>query len=139
MMAFAQLLQPIRLPLTVVSHQAHLYQPVPLSRSGMNSTVVLLALAAFTASDSTSFSILVSSPLLVRHPHSAPDLVDISETIVFDGAAARLRLGEDLPAAGVITLHHLSGDRLSSYALRLTIGPGRLRKLAVNALSAASS
>jgi hypothetical protein len=97
----------------------------------MNSTVVLLALAAFTASDSTSFSILVSSPLLVRHPHSAPDLVDISETIVFDGAAARLRLGEDLPAAGVLTLHHLSGDRLSSYALRLTIGPGRLRKLAV--------
>ncbi len=41
-----------------------------------------------------------------------PDLVDIGGTMVFDPAVARLRLGEDLPTAGVLTLHHRFLDRL---------------------------
>jgi hypothetical protein len=41
-----------------------------------------------------------------------PDLVDVGGTMVFDGAVARLRRGEDLPTAGVLTLHHDFGDRL---------------------------
>lgn len=41
-----------------------------------------------------------------------PDLVDVGGTMVFDPAVGRLRLGEDLPTAGVLTLHHLFLDRL---------------------------
>jgi hypothetical protein len=41
-----------------------------------------------------------------------PDLVDIGGTLVFDPAVARLRRGEDLASAGVLTLHHAFLDRL---------------------------
>jgi hypothetical protein len=41
-----------------------------------------------------------------------PDLVDVGGTMVFDPLLARLRLGEDLPTAGVLTLHHRFVDRL---------------------------
>lgn len=41
-----------------------------------------------------------------------PDLVDVGGTMVFDSMVARLRLGEDLPTAGVLTLHHRFVDRL---------------------------
>lgn len=41
-----------------------------------------------------------------------PDLVDIGGTMVFDPAVGRLRLGEDLATAGVLTLHHRFTDRL---------------------------
>lgn len=41
-----------------------------------------------------------------------PDLVDVGGTMVFDAMVARLRLGEDLPTAGVLTLHHRALDRL---------------------------
>ena len=41
-----------------------------------------------------------------------PDLVDVGGTMVFDPMVARLRLGEDLPTAGVLTLHHRFIDRL---------------------------
>jgi hypothetical protein len=43
-----------------------------------------------------------------------PDLVDLGGTMVFDPVVARLRTGEDLPAAGVLTLHHRPVDRLFS-------------------------
>jgi subtilisin family serine protease len=35
-----------------------------------------------------------------------PDVVDVGGTLVFDGAVGRLRPGEELPSAGVLTLHH---------------------------------
>jgi hypothetical protein len=41
-----------------------------------------------------------------------PDLVDVGGTLVFDPAVGRLRKGEDLPSAGVLTLHHNFLDRL---------------------------
>ena len=41
-----------------------------------------------------------------------PDLVDIGGTMVFDPMVGRLRLGEDLASAGVLTLHHRPLDRL---------------------------
>lgn len=41
-----------------------------------------------------------------------PDLVDIGGTMVFDPMVGRLRLGEDLASAGVLTLHHRYLDRL---------------------------
>jgi len=41
-----------------------------------------------------------------------PDLVDVGGTMVFDAVAARLRGGEDLPTAGVLTLHHRFLERL---------------------------
>lgn len=41
-----------------------------------------------------------------------PDLVDIGGTLVYDPVVARLRKGEDLPSAGLVTLHHLFLDRL---------------------------
>ncbi len=41
-----------------------------------------------------------------------PDFVDIGGTMVFDSMVGRLRLGEDLPTAGVLTLHHRFIDRL---------------------------
>lgn len=41
-----------------------------------------------------------------------PDLVDLGGTMVFDPVVARLRKGEDLPTAGVMTLHHQFLDRL---------------------------
>jgi len=54
-----------------------------------------------------------------------PDLVDIGGTMVFDPVVGRLRGGEDLPSAGVLTLHHRFLDRLftsgsgTSYAVPL--------------------
>ena len=47
-----------------------------------------------------------------------PDLVDVGGTLVFDSLVARLRRGEDLASAGVLTLHHAFLDRL------LTAGSG---------------
>jgi hypothetical protein len=41
-----------------------------------------------------------------------PDLVDVGGTMVFDPIVARLRTGEDLGSAGVLTLHHQFVDRL---------------------------
>lgn len=41
-----------------------------------------------------------------------PDLVDLGGTMVFDPVVARLRKGEDLPTAGMMTLHHQFLDRL---------------------------
>lgn len=41
-----------------------------------------------------------------------PDVVDIGGTFVFDAITARLRRGEDMPTAGVVTLHHRFLDRL---------------------------
>lgn len=41
-----------------------------------------------------------------------PDLVDIGGTLVFDGVAAKLRNGDSLSSAGVLTTHHLFLDRL---------------------------
>jgi subtilisin family serine protease len=41
-----------------------------------------------------------------------PDLVDIGGTLLFDAIVARLRGGEELPSAGVLTLHHMFLDRL---------------------------
>lgn len=41
-----------------------------------------------------------------------PDVVDIGGTLVFDAVVARLRAGEDLPSAGVLTLYHKFLDRL---------------------------
>lgn len=41
-----------------------------------------------------------------------PDLVDVGGTLVFDPIVARLRRGEELPTAGVVTLHHNFLDRL---------------------------
>lgn len=41
-----------------------------------------------------------------------PDLVDVGGTMVFDPMVGRLRLGEDLASAGVLTLHHRHLDRL---------------------------
>lgn len=41
-----------------------------------------------------------------------PDLVDVGGTMVFDPMVGRLRLGEDLASAGVLTLHHRYLDRL---------------------------
>ncbi len=41
-----------------------------------------------------------------------PDFVDVGGTMVFDPVVTRLRLGEDLPTAGVLTLHHRALDRL---------------------------
>lgn len=47
-----------------------------------------------------------------------PDLVDVGGTLVFDPIVARLRRGEDLASAGVLTTHHAFLDRL------LTAGSG---------------
>jgi subtilisin family serine protease len=41
-----------------------------------------------------------------------PDLVDFGGTLVFDPVVARLRPGEDLASAGMLTLHPLFLDRL---------------------------
>ena len=41
-----------------------------------------------------------------------PDLVDIGGTLVFDPIVARLRPGEDLASAGILTTHHVFHDRL---------------------------
>lgn len=41
-----------------------------------------------------------------------PDLVDLGGTLVYDPVVARLRKGEDLPSAGLVTLHHRFLDRL---------------------------
>ncbi len=41
-----------------------------------------------------------------------PDLVDVGGTLVFDPIVARLRRGEDLASAGVLTTHHAFRDRL---------------------------
>lgn len=41
-----------------------------------------------------------------------PDLVDVGGTMVFDPMVGRLRLGEDLASAGVLTLNHRYLDRL---------------------------
>ncbi len=41
-----------------------------------------------------------------------PDVVDIGGTLVLDAMVARLRSGEELPSAGVLTLHHAFLDRL---------------------------
>jgi hypothetical protein len=41
-----------------------------------------------------------------------PDLVDIGGTVVYDPLVARLRRGEELPSAGILTLHHTFLDRL---------------------------
>lgn len=41
-----------------------------------------------------------------------PDVVDFGGTMVFDAAMQRLRLGRDLPSAGVLTLHNRPLDQL---------------------------
>lgn len=41
-----------------------------------------------------------------------PDLVDIGGTLIFDPIVGRLRGGEELPEAGVLSLHHRFIDRL---------------------------
>jgi subtilisin family serine protease len=41
-----------------------------------------------------------------------PDVVEVGGTLVFDPVVARLRRGEDLPSAGVLTLFHNFLDRL---------------------------
>lgn len=41
-----------------------------------------------------------------------PDLVDVGGTMVFDPLTNRLRVGEDFPTAGVVTLHHRFVERL---------------------------
>lgn len=41
-----------------------------------------------------------------------PDFVDLGGTMVLDPMVARLRWGEEVPTAGVLTLHHLAVDRL---------------------------
>jgi hypothetical protein len=41
-----------------------------------------------------------------------PDLVDFGGTFVFDSAVMRLRGGEDIPAAGLISLHHQHTEQL---------------------------
>ena len=41
-----------------------------------------------------------------------PDLVDVGGTMVFDAIVGRLRPGDDLPAAGILTLNHRFVDRL---------------------------
>jgi hypothetical protein len=41
-----------------------------------------------------------------------PDVVEIGGTMIFDPLVARLRKGEDLASAGVLTLYHLYQDRL---------------------------
>jgi hypothetical protein len=41
-----------------------------------------------------------------------PDPVDIGGTMLFDPMVGRLRRGEDLPTAGVLTLHHRFANRL---------------------------
>ncbi|MCT8970694.1 S8 family peptidase [Microbaculum marinisediminis] len=41
-----------------------------------------------------------------------PDLVDVGGTLVYDPIVARLRGGEDLPEAGVLSLHNVFVDRL---------------------------
>ena len=46
-----------------------------------------------------------------------PDLVDVGGTLVFDAVVARLRPGEDLASAGVLTLYHKFLDPCSRRAL----------------------
>ncbi len=41
-----------------------------------------------------------------------PDFVDFGGTMVFDAFTARLRGGEDLPSAGVVSLHHQPVEQL---------------------------
>ncbi|HEX7936264.1 MAG TPA: S8 family peptidase [Paraburkholderia sp.] len=41
-----------------------------------------------------------------------PDLVDFGGTMVFDAVTASLRNGDDLPSAGVVSLHHLPVEQL---------------------------
>jgi hypothetical protein len=41
-----------------------------------------------------------------------PELVDLGGTLVYDPVVARLRKGEDLPSAGLVTLHHRFLDHL---------------------------
>ncbi|TCA83705.1 S8 family peptidase [Rhizobium leguminosarum bv. viciae] len=41
-----------------------------------------------------------------------PDLVDIGGTLIYDPVVQRLRKGEEVPSAGVLTLHHTFLDRL---------------------------
>ncbi|MGF6227941.1 hypothetical protein QFZ27_001896 [Inquilinus ginsengisoli] len=41
-----------------------------------------------------------------------PDLVDVGGTLIYDPIVARLRGGEDLPEAGVVSLHNIFVDRL---------------------------
>lgn len=43
-----------------------------------------------------------------------PDLVEVGGTMVYDPVTRQLRRGEDLPSAGVLTLHHRPVDRLFS-------------------------
>ncbi|MGG6898594.1 S8 family peptidase [Rhizobium sp. BR 315] len=45
-----------------------------------------------------------------------PDLVDLGGTLIFDGGVARLRGGEEVPAAGVLTLYHRFIDQLFTAA-----------------------
>ena len=45
-----------------------------------------------------------------------PDLIDVGGTLIFDPTARRLRGGEDLPSAGVLSLHHRFLDRLFTAA-----------------------
>ncbi|MGO8654970.1 S8 family serine peptidase, partial [Rhizobium ruizarguesonis] len=41
-----------------------------------------------------------------------PDLVDIGGTLIYDPVVQRLRKGEEVPSAGVLTLNHAYLDRL---------------------------
>ncbi|QQS15115.1 MAG: S8 family peptidase [Rhodospirillales bacterium] len=45
-----------------------------------------------------------------------PDLVDIGGTAVFDAGVRRLRVGQQLPSAGILTLHHQPMVRLFASA-----------------------
>lgn len=45
-----------------------------------------------------------------------PDLVDYGGTAVFDAVVARMRGGDDLPSAGLVSLHHKFSDSLFATA-----------------------
>jgi hypothetical protein len=64
-----------------------------------------------------------------------PELVDIGGTLVYDPVTARLRRGEDLPSAGVLTLHHAFVDRLFTAASGTSYAAPRVAFSAAQLLS----
>lgn len=64
-----------------------------------------------------------------------PDLVDVGGTVIFDPTVGRLRGGEDLPSAGVLSLHHLFLDRLFAAASGTSYAAPRVAFSAAQILS----
>lgn len=64
-----------------------------------------------------------------------PDLVDVGGTIIFDPTVGRLRGGEDLPSAGILSLHHLFLDRLFTAASGTSYAAPRVAFSAAQILS----